>query len=122
MMGSMSGVGVDRFADLLVADPEWLDAEFDAIIGANWPARRMGFPPAADPPPADALRPRRWPAAVVWPAAVLRSAVVVDSAPLRSRGARWERLGGNYPDRGAAQAGAPALPRARQRSQRAGRG
>jgi hypothetical protein len=34
----------DAFSALLCSDPELLNAEFDAIVGANW-----GQPPAAEP-------------------------------------------------------------------------
>jgi hypothetical protein len=36
----------DEFLDVICADPELLQAEFDAIIDAEWPA---GSPPAATP-------------------------------------------------------------------------
>jgi hypothetical protein len=41
------------FADLICADPEWLDAEFDALIGASF-----GEPPAPPPPAPPRLPPR----------------------------------------------------------------
>ncbi len=35
-----------EFADLVLADPAWLEAEFDAIVAANF-----GPPPKPSPPP-----------------------------------------------------------------------
>lgn len=43
-----------EFAELIYADPAWLDAEFDAIMTANFGARY----PSPCPPPAS---PRSWP-------------------------------------------------------------
>ncbi len=50
------------FADLVVADQEWVDAEFAAIIDANFatpPTGRGGAPVPRTPRP----RPARWPRA-----------------------------------------------------------
>jgi hypothetical protein len=45
-----------EFAELVYADPAWLDAEFDAIMTANFGAR---IPPSGPPP----TSPRSWPGA-----------------------------------------------------------
>jgi hypothetical protein len=52
---------LDRFADLVCRDEEWLRAEFDAIVAAEW-----GAPPPAPPPapPGPDDRPAAGPA---WP-------------------------------------------------------
>jgi hypothetical protein len=41
------------FADLICADPQWLDAEFDALIAASF-----GEPPAPPPPAPPRVPPR----------------------------------------------------------------
>jgi len=41
------------FADLICADPQWLDAEFDALIAASF-----GRPPAPPPPAPPRVPPR----------------------------------------------------------------
>jgi hypothetical protein len=41
------------FADLICADPQWLDAEFDALIAASF-----SEPPAAPPPAPPRVPPR----------------------------------------------------------------
>ena len=50
------------FADLVCQDEEWLRAEFDAIVAAEW-----GAPPPA-PPPAPPGPDDRPPAGPAWPA------------------------------------------------------
>ena len=41
------------FADLICSDPQWLDAEFDALIAASF-----GEPPGAPPPAPPRVPPR----------------------------------------------------------------
>jgi hypothetical protein len=53
------------FADIICADPQWLDAEFDALIAASFIEPPGSLPPAPPPvpprpgPPAPQLRPPR---------------------------------------------------------------
>jgi hypothetical protein len=61
------------FADLICADPQWLDAEFDALISASFsepPAPPRPAPPRIPPRPGFPRRPPSWrppsgPAAVI---------------------------------------------------------
>ena len=64
------------FADLICADPQWLDAEFDAVIAASFsepPASRPPAPPRVPPcpgtPPPLSRGPRPRLAAISSPAA-----------------------------------------------------
>ncbi len=64
------------FADLICADPQWLDAEFDALISASFsepPAPPPPAPPRVPPrpgtPPPPSRRPAPGLAAVASPAA-----------------------------------------------------
>jgi hypothetical protein len=64
------------FADLICADPQWLDAEFDALIAASFkepPAPPPPAPPRVPPPPGipspPARKPAPGPAVVTFPAA-----------------------------------------------------
>jgi hypothetical protein len=64
------------FADLICADPQWLDAEFDAVIAASFsgpPASRPPAPPRVPPRPGTpsplSRGPRPRPAAISSPAA-----------------------------------------------------
>ena len=64
------------FADLICADPQWLDAEFDALIAASFsepPASRPPalprFPPRPGTPPPLSCGPRPRPGAISCPAA-----------------------------------------------------
>jgi hypothetical protein len=64
------------FADLICADPQWLDAEFDALISASFsepPASSPPAPPRVPPRPGGTPPPSRRPApgptAVAAPAA-----------------------------------------------------
>jgi hypothetical protein len=53
------------FADLICADPQWLDAEFDALISASFsepPASPPPAPPRVPPRPGTPPPPSRRPA------------------------------------------------------------
>ena len=53
------------FADLICADPQWLDAEFDALIAASFggpPAQPPPAPPRVPPHPGSTPPPSRDPA------------------------------------------------------------
>jgi hypothetical protein len=53
------------FADLICADPQWLDAEFDALIAASFsepPAPPPPAPPRVPPRPGSTPPPSRGPA------------------------------------------------------------
>ncbi|WP_309114281.1 hypothetical protein [Saccharothrix sp.] len=41
-------VGAEEFADLVYGDPAWLDAEFDAIVAANFPTEPFPTEPSPD--------------------------------------------------------------------------
>src|SRR4051794_352276 len=66
----------DGFAELVLADPEWVRAEFDALVAANF-----GPPPRPVPP---ARRPRRRPRA----REVRGGAPVSACSPRSARGGR----------------------------------
>jgi hypothetical protein len=63
------------FADLICADPQWLDAEFDALIAASFgepPAQPPPAPPRVPPSPGStppSPDPASGPAAAAFPAA-----------------------------------------------------
>ena len=53
------------FAELICADPQWLDAEFDALIAASFgepPAQPPPAPPRVPPSPGSTPPPSRGPA------------------------------------------------------------
>ena len=55
----------ESFADLICADPQWLDAEFDALISASFsepPAPPRPAPPRVPPRPGYPCQPSRRPA------------------------------------------------------------
>jgi len=63
------------FADVVYADQQWVDAEFDALISASFsepPAPPPPAPPRVPPPPGNPSPPSRQlrsgPAAVTYPA------------------------------------------------------
>jgi len=52
------------FADLICADPQWLDAEFDALVSASFsePPAPPSAPPRVPPRPGTPRQPSWWPA------------------------------------------------------------
>jgi hypothetical protein len=72
------------FADLICADPQWLDAEFAALIAASFsepptapPPAPPRFPPCPGTSPPPSRRPAPGPAATGW--------VVIESEHGRQR-------------------------------------
>jgi len=60
------------FADVVYADQQWVDAEFDALISASFsepPAPPPPAPPRPGTPPPPSRRPAPGPAACTFPAA-----------------------------------------------------
>ncbi|WP_410573863.1 hypothetical protein [Amycolatopsis sp. cmx-4-61] len=80
---SARSAAADAFSELVLADPEWVRAEFDAIVAAN-------FRPPPPPPPPPVPPARRGPGLPRRPAAVA-------GGPRRCPGAR--RLAGKGPRR-----------------------
>ena len=58
------------FADLICADPQWLDAEFDALISASYgePPAPPRVPPRPGSTPPPSRRPVPGPAVLAFPA------------------------------------------------------
>jgi hypothetical protein len=43
--------GIDAFLDVVCGDEDWVRAEFDAIVAANWPGAEPPEPPVPSPGP-----------------------------------------------------------------------
>ena len=73
------------FADLICADPQWLRAEFDALISASFsepPAPPRPAPPRVPPRPGNPCPPSRRPAP--YPAAITSAATGPEHGRQRS--------------------------------------
>jgi hypothetical protein len=82
------------FAELICADPQWLDAEFDALISASF-----GAPPAPPRPAPPRVPPRpgfpwqlSWPP---WPGPAARAAPAIRPDPGRERSPPAHPLAGH---------------------------
>ena len=73
-----------RFADLICEDPQWLRAEFDALISASF-----GEPPAPPPPAPSRVPPR--PGSPCPPSRRLRPGPAVTDAPVARPARRRQR-------------------------------
>ena len=87
-----------RFADLICEDPQWLRAEFDALISASF-----GEPPAAPPPAPSRVPPR--PGSPCPPSRRRRLDHAVINAPVARPARRRQRS----PPAAAPRASAPGI-------------
>ncbi|WP_410592330.1 hypothetical protein [Amycolatopsis sp. lyj-23] len=79
---SARSAAAEAFSELVLADPEWVRAEFDAIVAANFRP-----PPPPVPPARRGPEPRRRPAAVaVGPRRCRGARLPAGKGPRRERG------------------------------------
>jgi len=77
-----TGTGRDEFLAVVYADPDWLRAEFDAIVDAGWDEDE---PPAAPERPGRPVAAPVPPAGTGWPDRALLPGRSVGACPARER-------------------------------------